>query len=79
MVTVLYVKKIIDVSDNTIHADGLVNFFEKWVKKELNASKKMAITWDVSKMPEQFWKLEQTLVVRLHLKALKQLYQHHEN
>ena len=30
------------ISDNTIQADGLDNFFRNWGKKGLNSSKKMA-------------------------------------
>ena len=63
------------LSDNTTVAEGLGDFFMNWGKKGLEASKK----WQ-----KMFWKnlgellkLEQTLILHLHLEALKQFYHHH--
>ena len=60
------------VSDNTIGAESLGDFFKSLGKKGLNASKK----WQTSywKIREQLWKLEQTLLRHLHFEALGQLY-----
>ena len=64
------------VSDNTITAERLGDFFKNLGKKGLNASK----TWQkmFQKIPEELLKLEQTLVLHLHLEAQKRFYHHYQ-
>ena len=59
------------VSDNTMQAEGLGDFFKNLGKKGLNVSKKMAK--NVLKTPEELSKLVQTLVLHLLLETRKQL------
>ena len=61
------------VSDNTIVAEGKGNLFKNFGRKGLNVSKKMAK--NVLKFQHEPWKSVPTLVLHLHLEALKQLHQ----
>ena len=60
------------VSDNTIQAEGLGDFFKNLGKKGPNVSKKMAK--NVLKILETLWKMQQTLGLHLELRVQKQLY-----
>ena len=57
--------KSMTVSDNTITAEGLGNFFKSRGMKGINASKKMAKMF--KKLPEELWRLVLTVVQHLHL------------
>ena len=63
-------------SYNTIAAEVLGDFFKSLGKKGLNLSKKMAN--NVLKFLEELWKMQSTLVLLLHLEALKQFYYHYK-
>ena len=65
------------VSNNTtIAAESLAEFFKNVGKKGPNVSKKRAKSFQ--KVLEELWKWEQTLVLHLHLGALKRLYHHYQ-
>ena len=57
------------VSDNTIQAEGLGDFFKNLGKKSLNVSKKMAKTY--SKILAELWILQRTLLQQQLLEILK--------
>ena len=61
------------VSDNTVQAEGLNDFFMNLGEKGLNGSQR----WQKSywKTQDERWKEEQTLVELLHPEVPKQLYQ----
>ena len=61
------------VSDNTIQAEGFVDFFQNLGEKGLNISKKMAK--NVLKNPGRALDVSAKVARRLLLETLKQLYQ----
>ena len=68
-------KKSLTVSDNTIQAGGLTDFFKILGKKGPNVSKKMEKI--VLKILEELSQSERTLVPHLRPEALKQIYHHY--
>ena len=66
-------KKSMTVSDNTIQAEGLGDFFKISGEKGLKVSKKAK---NVKRILEELLRLEQNLVVNLLLQTQKQLYHH---
>ena len=68
-------KKSMIVSDDTIQAEGLGDFFKNLGKKGLNVSKEMAKNV-LKKTPVELSKLVQTLVLHLLLETRKQLWHH---
>ena len=68
-------KKSMTVTDNTIQAEGLSDFFKNSGKKGLNVSKKWQKTF--LKILEELCKMEPTLGLPLQLGARKKLYHHY--
>ena len=62
------------VSDNTMQAEGLSNFFKKSGKISAKAEKKLATK--VIKIMLEFLKLVLTLLPQRQVEVLKQHYQH---
>ena len=68
-------KKSMTVSDNTIKAEGLGNFFRNLGKVSSKAAKKLAT--NASKIHLDSLKSVLTLLRRRQVEILKQLYQHY--
>ena len=68
-------EKCMIVSDNTMEAESISDFFKNLGKNELDVSKKMAR--NVFKNPGRALKSEQTLVPHSLLEVLKQFYHHY--
>ena len=64
-------KKTMTVSDNTIAAEGLGDFFKNLDNGGLNETKKIAKK--VLKTQEKLWRLLETLLLQLQLEALKRI------
>ena len=68
-------KNSITVSDNTIPAEGLSDFFKNLGKKHLMCQTTwLKMFW---KILEELWKLEQTLVVHFNHKLRKRFHHHY--
>ena len=65
------------MSDNTIQAEGLGDFFKNLGKKGLNVSEKMAK--NVLSNPGRALKLTEKKLQQLFLKSLIRLYQHYQS
>ena len=69
------IKKSMTVSDNTIEAEGLSDFFKNLGKTSVKVGKKLAK--NVLKILHEPWILLQTLLVQLQVDLLKMYYQHY--
>ena len=68
-------KKSMTVSDNTIQAEGLGDFFKKLGKVSGKAAKKLAT--NALKNPSRFLEIGANVAAATQVEILKQLYQHY--